>query len=98
MLAFFVFCAVFWLADINCAPLPQSEENATPNLQDLEDSFGGLPTEEPTPRPANKQIGVYYLLDWNTIFDIDDQKGTRVNLRFQPKVGDPSRFFAVNIP
>lgn len=45
-----------------------------------------------------KRSGFYYLLDWNTFFEIDDQKGKRVNLRFQPKVGDPKRFFSVNVP
>ncbi|KAL1505446.1 hypothetical protein ABEB36_005014 [Hypothenemus hampei] len=77
-----------------------SEETKTPSLKDLEDSFGG-PTETATvalPEPTTRRNGFYYLLDWNTFFEIDDQKGKRVNLRFQPKVGDPKRFFNVKIP
>lgn len=76
--------------------------NTTPNLQDLEDSFGGLDFDDrykvPEVRPPERQFGVYYLIDWNTVFDIDDQKGTRVNLRFQPKIGNPKRFFAITTP
>lgn len=81
-----------------------TEETNTPNLKDLEDSFGGssnkatetvavLPPPSSTPR-----TGFYYLLDWNSFLDIDDQNGRRVNLRFQPKVGDPKRFYSVTVP
>lgn len=75
----------------------------SPSIKDLEDSFGGKSdavtesTErETTPEPA--KTGFYYLLDWNSFFEIDDQKGKHVNLRFQPKVGDPKRFFSVTVP
>ncbi|XP_072386504.1 uncharacterized protein [Diabrotica undecimpunctata] len=79
----------------------------TPNMKDLEDSFGG-PRDESTeaseaetqtetlpPPPPKKPNGFYFLLDWNSFFDIDDQKGRRVNLRFQPKVGDPRLWYSV---
>lgn len=78
-------------------------EDSKQKLADLEASFGGSseaptatlppPTEEP-----RKKSGFYYLVDWNTFFDIDNQKGKRVNLRFQPKVGDPKRFLSVSVP
>lgn len=81
----------------------QSTQGDKEKLADLEASFGGSseaptatlppPTEEP-----RKKSGFYYLLDWNSFFDIDNQKGKRVNLRFQPKVGDPKRFLSVSVP
>lgn len=78
-------------------------EDTKQKLADLEASFGGS-SEAPTatlPPPTvepRKKSGFYYLLDWNTFFDIDNQKGKRVNLRFQPKVGDPKRFLSVSVP
>ncbi|XP_050508329.1 uncharacterized protein LOC126885677 [Diabrotica virgifera virgifera] len=78
----------------------------TPNMKDLEDSFGGpgdksteaseveTQTELPPP-PPKKPNGFYFLFDWNSFFDMDDQKGRRVNLRFQPKVGDPRLWYSV---
>ncbi|KAJ8947691.1 hypothetical protein NQ318_001529, partial [Aromia moschata] len=80
-------------------------ENATPNLKGLEESFGGQvdaspASEEPAPETTTeaRRSGFYYLMDWNTFLDIDDQKGKRVNLRFQPKAGDPKRFLSVSVP
>ncbi|XP_076255708.1 uncharacterized protein LOC143193396 [Rhynchophorus ferrugineus] len=77
------------------------EESRTPSIKDLEDSFGGQSetvTETPEPPSTTPQNGFYYLLDWNSFFEIDDQKGKRVNLRFQPHVGDPKRFLSVSVP
>uniref|UniRef100_A0A1Y1LMB7 Uncharacterized protein n=1 Tax=Photinus pyralis TaxID=7054 RepID=A0A1Y1LMB7_PHOPY len=79
-----------------------NQETETVNIKDLEDSFGGSAAIEaevtvPPPTEAPK-TGFYYLLDWNSFFDIDDQKGKRVNLRFQPKVGDPRQFISVSVP
>ncbi|KAJ8986076.1 hypothetical protein NQ317_003370 [Molorchus minor] len=80
-------------------------ESATPDLKGLEESFGGQvdsgtvtvpPAVEAT--TAARKTGFYYLVDWNTFLDIDDQKGKRVNLRFQPTVGDPKRFYSVSVP
>ncbi|KAJ8970367.1 hypothetical protein NQ314_001279 [Rhamnusium bicolor] len=87
-------------------PIPTTTEEAkTSNLKDLEDSFGGLSdsspaTETPTPETTTqaRRTGFYYLVDWNTFLDIDDQKGKRVNLRFQPTIGDPKRFYSVSVP
>nr|CAH7746817.1 unnamed protein product [Callosobruchus chinensis] len=83
------------------ASAPTKEEAATPNLKDLEDSFGGKtdpPTEPPATEAATKRSGFYYLVDWNTFLEVDDQKGKRVNLRFQPTIGDPKRFYSVSVP
>nr|CAI5833474.1 unnamed protein product [Callosobruchus analis] len=83
------------------ASAPIKEEAATPNIKDLEDSFGGKtdpPTEPPATEAATKRSGFYYLVDWNTFLEVDDQKGKRVNLRFQPTIGDPKRFYSVSVP
>lgn len=80
-----------------------TQESEKQKLADLEASFGGS-SEAPTatiPPPTEespKKSGFYYLVDWNTFFDIDNQKGKRVNLRFQPKVGNPKRFLSVSVP
>ncbi|XP_044748769.1 uncharacterized protein LOC123309633 [Coccinella septempunctata] len=72
-----------------------TESKIEPNF--LEDSFGKLPEEEiETPTTRTYPSGVYYLIDWNTFLEVDNTKGTHVNLRFQPKVGDPGRFYAIN--
>ncbi|XP_060531692.1 uncharacterized protein LOC132705235 [Cylas formicarius] len=78
-------------------------KSETPSIKDLEESFGGdsassTTSETPETTTAARRSGFYYLLDWNSFFEIDDQKGKRVNLRFQPKVGDPKRFFSVTVP
>ncbi|KAG5895617.1 hypothetical protein JTB14_017726 [Gonioctena quinquepunctata] len=78
-------------------------EEATPSIKDLEDSFGGLSdtvteTTAPETTTTRRRTGFYYLVDWNTFLDIDDQKGKRVNLRFQPTIGDPKRFYSVSVP
>lgn len=73
-------------------------ESEGANIKDLEDSFGGVPTVTTTSAPPSPKSGFYYLLDWNSFLDIDDQVGRHVNLRFQPKVGDPKRFLSVSVP
>ncbi|XP_044254372.1 uncharacterized protein LOC123004911 [Tribolium madens] len=76
-------------------------EAETPSLTALEESFGGkteAPTEPPVPETTTRKTGFYYLVDWNTFLDIDDTKGKRVNLRFQPTIGDPKRFLSVSVP
>lgn len=83
-----------------------SIEIQTPSLKDLEDSFGGqtdfttLPPlmAQEIPETTTQKTGFYYLVDWNTFLDIDDTKGKRVNLRLQPTIGDPKRFYSVSTP
>ncbi|XP_066154166.1 uncharacterized protein [Euwallacea fornicatus] len=88
------------IVTVTAQSLPEGTD-VTASIKDLEASFGGS-TETATetlPEPTTRRrSGFYYLMDWNSFFEIDDQKGKRVNLRFQPKVGDPKRFFSVNIP
>lgn len=80
-----------------------SGEEKGPSIKDLEESFGGKTDPPSTASPPEsttplRKTGFYYLVDWNTFFDIDDQKGKRVNLRFQPTIGDPKRFLSVTVP
>ncbi|KAH0822009.1 hypothetical protein GEV33_000782 [Tenebrio molitor] len=76
-----------------------TEENSV-SFDDLLDSFGDNSdqTDENETSTVNTRTGFYFLLDWNSFLDIDDQLGRRVNLRFQPKVGDPKRFLSVSVP
>ncbi|CAH1122858.1 unnamed protein product [Ceutorhynchus assimilis] len=70
------------------------------NNQDLLDSFGGQPetattkTEIITPTPKS---GFYFLLDWNSFLEVDNLNGKRVNVKIQPKFGDPKRFLNVSV-
>ncbi|XP_044269210.1 uncharacterized protein LOC123014253 [Tribolium madens] len=69
------------------------------SMSDLLDSFGGSSTETQAPEPApNSHNGLYFLFDWNSFLEVDDQLGRRVNLRFQPTIGDPKRFISVSVP
>ncbi|XP_044749192.1 uncharacterized protein LOC123309947 [Coccinella septempunctata] len=97
-------CFFYLLAQCSSA-LPQSksstEEPINAPLSDLEASFGGsttTSTSAPETTTPNRRTGFYYLFDWNTFLDVDDVKGTRVNLRFQPKIGDPKRFYNIRTP
>ncbi|KAJ3661225.1 hypothetical protein Zmor_005631 [Zophobas morio] len=68
----------------------------------LLESFGGdavdMENRKTETATVNTRTGIYFLLDWNTFLDLDDQLGRRVNLRFQPKIGDPKRFLSVSVP
>ncbi|KAL2738006.1 hypothetical protein V1478_002092 [Vespula squamosa] len=62
------------------------------NLLDLENSFGGS-TRAPDPvLPAKRKSGLYFLVDWNTFLEVGEEGSEKIDLRFQPKVGDRSRF------
>ncbi|KAI4462804.1 hypothetical protein MML48_4g00021029 [Holotrichia oblita] len=92
-------------------PIPTTIELATektdsPSLIDLEASFADqtdqtervavTTTTEPT--TTTPRTGFYYLFDWNTFLELDNQLGRRVNLRFQPHSGDPRQFSSVTVP
>ncbi|KAG7197318.1 hypothetical protein KM043_018434 [Ampulex compressa] len=71
---------------------------AASNLLALEESFGGG-TPEPDPvLPTRPKSGLYFLVDWNTFLEVGEDEGEKVNLRFQPKVGDRTRFLPVKVP
>ncbi|XP_048513796.1 uncharacterized protein LOC105688799 isoform X2 [Athalia rosae] len=68
------------------------------NIEALSDSFGGS-TRAPDPvLPMQRKTGLYFLVDWNTFLEVGEEGPDRVNLRFQPKVGDRTRFIPVTVP
>ncbi|XP_011166272.1 cell wall protein DAN4 [Solenopsis invicta] len=76
---------------------PESS-TASVNLAALEESFGGT-TRAPDPvLPTKRRNGLYFLLDWNTFLEVGDEDSEKVNLRFEPKVGDRTRFLPVSVP
>lgn len=79
-------------------PTPESSTFANTNLAALEESFGGT-TPAPDPvLPTKRRNGLYFLLDWNTFLEVGDEDSEKVNLRFEPKVGDRTRFLPVSVP
>ncbi|XP_046749685.1 mucin-3A [Diprion similis] len=82
------------------ATLPDfSIASGTSNFADLADSFGGS-TRAPDPvLPMQRKTGLYFLVDWNTFLEVGEEgSADKVNLRFQPKVGDRTRFLPVTVP
>lgn len=69
------------------------------SISDLEDSFGGAAPDQPgdSEIPPPKKNGFYWMLDWNSFLEVGDGD-TKVNIRFEPKLGDPQMFLPVNVP
>lgn len=70
-----------------------STEEAKKNS--LEDEIE--PIEDPEPLPPPRRSGFYMLFDWNSFLEVGEDPSKTV-IRFDPKIGDPSRFFSVNVP
>lgn len=70
-----------------------------PSIADLEDSFGGAAPSKPgdSELPPPKKNGFYWMLDWNSFLEVGDGD-TKVNIRFEPKLGDPQMFLPVTVP
>ena len=60
----------------------------------LEDDID--PVEE-EPLPAPRRNGFYFLADWNSFLEVGEDPD-KIVVRFDPKVGDPSRFIKVTVP
>ncbi|GJQ64969.1 hypothetical protein Trydic_g7134 [Trypoxylus dichotomus] len=80
-----------------------TERTDTPSLMELEASFGNQPdvavvTTTPEPTTTTPRTGFYYLFDWNSFLELDDQLGKRIVLRFQPHAGDPRQFRTITVP
>lgn len=69
------------------------------SITDLEDSFGGPLPSQPgdSQLPPPRKNGFYWMLDWNSFLEVGDGD-TKVNIRFEPKLGDPQMFLPVNVP
>ncbi|XP_072742729.1 uncharacterized protein [Anoplolepis gracilipes] len=86
------------LLDTLVLPDSMSSTSTSANLVALEESFGGT-TRAPDPvLPTKRRSGLYFLVDWNSFLEVGDDDREKVNLRFQPKVGDRTRFLPVRIP
>lgn len=69
------------------------------SISDLEDSFGGAAPEVPgdSELPPPRKNGFYWMADWNSFLEVGDGD-TKVNIRFEPKLGDPQMFLPVSVP
>jgi len=82
-----------------------TNQDKGPSLTDLADSFGGS-TETTLGEvsvsdtlPTKKPNGLYFLLDWNTFLDVGEEGNSkRVNLRFNPRLGNRRDFLPVTVP
>lgn len=75
-----------------------NDTTESPNLDSLAESFGGS-TFAPDPvLPTPRKTGLYFLVDWNTFLEVGEEEKDKVNLRFQPKAGDRTRFIPVTVP
>ncbi|XP_076621664.1 uncharacterized protein LOC143342066 [Colletes latitarsis] len=68
------------------------------NLMALEESFGGTTREPDVELPPRRKSGLYFLVDWNSFLEVGEDNKDKINLRFQPKVGDRSRFLSITVP
>ncbi|XP_051169700.1 mucin-4 isoform X2 [Leptopilina boulardi] len=76
----------------------EETKNSNANIAALEESFGGT-TQKPDPvLPTRRRTGLYFLVDWNTFLEVGDDEKEKVNLRFQPRAGDRTRFLKVTVP
>lgn len=76
----------------------EQTKNSNANIAALEESFGGT-TQKPDPvLPTRRRTGLYFLVDWNTFLEVGDDEKEKVNLRFQPRAGDRTRFLKVTVP
>lgn len=84
---------------------PPSDDSAAADtdsgasIADLEDSFGGAAPVEPgdSELPPPRKNGFYWMVDWNSFLEVGDGD-TKVNIHFEPKLGDPQMFLPVNVP
>lgn len=74
-----------------------STSTEEPRRNDLGDSFGSLDPVTEEPLPAPRRNGFYFLADWNSFLEVGEDPD-KVVVRFDPKIGDPSRFLKVTVP
>ncbi|XP_022826957.1 uncharacterized protein LOC111356720 [Spodoptera litura] len=76
-----------------------SADDSGASIADLEDSFGGAAPSVPgdSELPPPRKNGFYWMLDWNSFLEVGDGD-TKVNIRFEPKLGDPQMFLPVTVP
>lgn len=79
------------LATTTKASIPSEQEKKN----SLEDEIE--PIEDPETLPPPRRSGFYMLFDWNSFLEVGEDPD-KVVIRFDPKIGDPSRFLSVNVP
>nr|XP_026490303.1 uncharacterized protein LOC113396541 [Vanessa tameamea]XP_026490304.1 uncharacterized protein LOC113396541 [Vanessa tameamea] len=86
-------------AEISVPDAIPSDSDTGASFADLEDSFGGAAPVEPgdSELPPPKKNGFYWMVDWNSFLEVGDGD-SKVNIRFEPKLGDPQMFLPVNVP
>lgn len=72
---------------------PSPTEEAKKNS--LEDEIE--PIDDPEPLPPPRRSGFYMLLDWNSFLEVGEDPD-KISIRFDPKIGDSSRFLPVSVP
>jgi hypothetical protein len=82
-----------------------TNQDKGPSPADLADSFGGSVETAPgevsvdDALPTKKPNGLYFLFDWNTFLDVGEEGNSRrVNLRFNPRLGNSRDFLQVTVP
>jgi hypothetical protein len=82
----------------------ETAEDPGPSLTDLAASFGGGETAPADASvddtlPTMKPNGLYFLLDWNSFLDVGvEGSSRRVNLSFNPRLGNSRNFLPVTVP
>lgn len=74
------------------APSSTTEEERKNSLEDEIE-----PIDDPEPLPPPRRSGFYMLFDWNSFLEVGEDP-EKVVIRFDPKIGDPSRFLPINVP
>lgn len=88
----------------NATSIEETHKDQGPSLTDLAASFGGgdaAAAEENVDDalPTKKPNGLYFLLDWNTFLDVGEEGSSRkVNLHFNPRLGNSRAFLPVTVP
>ncbi|XP_026478696.1 uncharacterized protein LOC113385103 [Ctenocephalides felis] len=87
---------------VNSTPTTTTTTTTTakPDLLALEESFGAPidPSTIDEELPPPRKNGLYFLADWNSFLEVGEDGKDKVVIRFDPKVGDPSRFIPVTVP
>lgn len=73
---------------------PKTSSTTPEPRNSLEDEIEPV-EEEPLPAPIRS--GFYFLSDWNSFLEVGEEPD-KIVVRFDPKIGDPTRFIQVNIP
>lgn len=84
--------------------IEETHADQGPSLTDLAASFGGgdAAADEVSvddALPTKKPNGLYFLLDWNTFLEVGEEGSSRkVNLHFNPRLGNSRAFLPVTVP